>query len=168
MTWIKGKTNVIWDDCYKSFEYINQPLTNEELETWREQGYTHENFTGLMYDSRNPVPNWCYDVANDIGLKQTGFVFYKMKTNDIMPTHIDHFRRYCKVFNVERKDVWRAIVFLEDWKPGHYFEIERTAICNYKSGEYILWSCDAPHAASNIGIEDRYTLQITGIKSREF
>jgi len=160
--WFKGHVHPFWNDNFKDFEYVKQPLTEEELSNWRSQGYTHESFTGVMYNSSNIMPAWTDVIANNIGLKNTGFVFYKMKTGDIMPTHVDHFRRYCKVFNVERKDVWRAVVFLDDWKPGHYFEIENTAICNYKNGDYVIWSADAPHAASNIGIDDRYTLQITG------
>jgi hypothetical protein len=161
--WIKGKAIPIWDDSFKNFNFVKQPLTEEELHAWRSQGYTHESFTGTMYDSRNPMPEWCKLLSDHIGLKNCGYVIYRMKTGDIMPTHVDHFRRYCEVFQVEKKNVYRAIVFLEDWKPGHYFEIEGTAVCDYKKGDYVLWSNEVPHAAANIGIEDRYTLQITGV-----
>ena len=89
-------------------------------------------------------------------------IFYKMETLDIMPTHVDHYNTYCKVFNKERDEVRRAIVFLEDWKPGHYFEVDGRAFVNWKVGEYVLWEPDTPHAASNIGVDPRYTLQITG------
>ena len=162
--WFKGSVTPVWDNSYKDFSFIKQPLTNEEINLWRSQGYTHNTFTGEMYDSKNPMPTWCDTVAEEIGLENAGFVIYKMKTNNIMPTHVDHFRRYCEFFKVERKDVWRAIVFLEDWKPGHYFEINGECFANYSAGDYVIWSADVPHAASNIGIEDRYTLQITGTK----
>lgn len=163
--WTTGNVVPIWDNEYKNFNYVKQPLTDAELTKWRSEGYTHDSFSGMMYDSRNPMPNWCETIASKIGLTNCGFVFYKMTTDDIMPTHVDHFNRYCEVFSIDRKDVWRAIVFLEDWKPGHYFEIQNTAICNYNAGHYVLWSCDVPHAASNIGTQNRYTLQITGIRS---
>ena len=164
--WTSGKINICWGDEYRSFPYTKQPLTQNELRIWRDQGYNHESFTGMMYDSRNPMPEWCKQVAKDIELDNAGFVFYKMVTNDIMPTHVDHFRRYCEVFDIPRSKVLRAIVFLEDWRPGHYFEVDNHAFCNYKAGEYVLWSCDVAHAASNIGIDPRFTLQITGTKSR--
>lgn len=162
--WYRGHVSPAWDDSFKNFTYVRQPLTNEEELEWRAAGYTNEHFTGLMYDSTNPMPNWCDAIANEIGLVRCGFVFYKMPTGVVMPTHVDHFNRYCHVFNVEKKTVWRAIVFLEDWKPGHYFEIEGTPIVNYIKGDYVLWSNDSPHAASNIGLLDRYTLQITGVQ----
>tara|TARA_B100002019_G_scaffold169146_2_gene146255 strand:- start:11825 stop:12319 length:495 start_codon:yes stop_codon:yes gene_type:complete len=158
----KGFVPKIWDDEYKKFDYVRQPITGEEADTWRSQGYTHETTTGKMYDSRNPMPDWVNTIANLMNLRNPGFVFYRMDTLDIMPTHVDHFNTYCRVFNKDRKEVRRAIVFLEDWKPGHYFQIDNVGVVNYKAGEYVLWAPDVPHAASNIGVEPRYTLQITG------
>lgn len=152
----------MWDDEYKNFQYVRQPITGEEADAWRDQGYTHTTTTGKMYDSKNPMPEWVEKVASLLNLRNPGFVFYRMDTLDIMPVHVDHFNTYCKVFKKERQDVRRAIVFLEDWKPGHYFEVEQVGVVNYKAGEYVLWDADAPHAASNIGVEPRYTLQITG------
>ena len=160
--WYKGTVPKIWNDDFKNFDYTRQPITGKEADTWREQGYTHETTTGKMYDSRNVMPDWVSKVAEMINLHNTGFVIYRMDTLDIMPTHVDHFNTYCRVFKQQRKDVRRAIVFLEDWKPGHYFEVGGRAVTDYVAGEYVLWHPDVPHAASNIGIDPRYTLQITG------
>lgn len=160
--WYKGHVNPPWDDSYKNFNYIRQPLTQDEETAWRAAGYTNQYFTGLMYDSRNPMPAWCDLISAEIGLKNCGYVFYKMPTGIVMPTHSDHFNRYCEVFKTTKDQVWRAIVFLEDWKPGHYFEIDGEPVFKYSAGDYVLWHNDAAHAASNIGLEDRYTLQITG------
>jgi hypothetical protein len=160
--WFRGSVDPVWNSEYKLFNYVRQPLTNQEESEWRQAGYTNEHFTGLMYDSTNLMPDYCIKIAEQIGLKNCGFVFYKMTTGVVMPTHVDHFNRYCKVFNVEKNRVWRAIVFLENWSPGHYFEINNNAIVHYRSGEYVLWANETPHAASNIGLADRYTLQITG------
>jgi hypothetical protein len=158
----RGFLPILWDDEYKNFDYTRQPITGEEADIWRKQGYTHDTTTGKMYDSRNPMPEWVNKVASLLNLRNPGFVFYRMDTLDIMPVHTDHFNTYCRVFNKDRKEVRRAIVFLEEWKPGHYFEVEGNGVVNYKAGEYVLWTPDAPHAASNIGVEPRYTLQITG------
>jgi hypothetical protein len=54
------------------------------------------------------------------------------------------------------------LVLLEDWKPGHYFEVAGTPYVNWHSGDIVEWVYNVPHAAANIGLEDRYTLQITG------
>lgn len=160
--YIKGFVTPVWNSDFKELEYIRQPITDDSQEVWKKLGYTHDNTTGKMYDSKNPMPGWVNDVAKEINLKNCGFTIYRMDTLDVMPTHIDHYETYCRVFDKKRDEVRRAVVFLEDWKPGHYFEINGTAVVNYKAGEYVLWSPEVPHAASNIGVEPRYTLQITG------
>ena len=53
-----------------------------------------------------------------------------------------------------------------DGPQGHYFEIDNQAFTGWEKGDYVMWREDAPHAASNIGIEPRYTLQITGVHER--
>lgn len=167
MNWYKKDKLIdgtIQNDFY-SFEYIKQPIKEEEVQSWRSVGYYHKSFSGSMYGAKNLMPDWVNKAANQIGLKNCGFVFYKMEQLDIMPPHIDHFDTYCKVFNIDRNDVFRAIVFLEDWKPGHYFEYDNIGLVNWKKGEYVIYSTNTLHAASNIGIKPRYTLQITGIKN---
>ena len=147
---------------YLEFEYFKQPLKEWELKLWKDQGYYHPSFSGEMYNSTNPIPIWTNSIAEQIGLTNCGFVFYRMNTLDIMPPHLDHFETYSRVFNVDVEKAHRAIVFLEDWKPGHYFEYNHKGFVNWNAGDFVLYSSDVLHAASNIGTESRYTLQITG------
>lgn len=157
-----GSVPATWDDAYTLFEYVRQPIKPEEVEKWREMGYMHDTFSGVMYGGKNPMPDWVYTVAEGMGLENPGFVFYKMTTMEVMPPHEDHFETYCRIFNVDREDVYRGLVMLEDWKPGHYLEMDKKGYVNWKAGDYFIWSADIEHAASNIGSEPRYTLQITG------
>lgn len=160
--WIQGHISPIWDTSYKNFAYIRKPAPLDEIENWRKLGYNHTSFTGEMWNNVSLIPDWCYKISNKFQLTNPGFVFYKMKTNDIMPVHSDHYETYCGVFKVNKTKIWRLLILLEDWKSGHYLEIDNKAIVNWKAGDYLFWNNDVLHAASNIGIEDRYTLQITG------
>ena len=163
-TWSVGHIDPFWKDDYKSFNYVRQPITTEETNRWISQGYDHvKNFTGQMYDNRNVIPNWTEKFNNIFRLNNMTFSFYKMQTLDIMPEHTDAFRRYREINECEYEDVRRVLIMLEDWKPGHYLEIDGKGIVNWRAGDYYIWRGDVPHAASNIGIEDRFTLQITGI-----
>lgn len=158
-----GHIDRFWDDSFKTFNYTRQPLTGEEKQLWIFQGYDYvKNFTGMMYDNKNPMPKWISNFENLFGLKNQTYTFYKMSTLDIMPNHVDHFRTYIKIFNAVPENVCRVLVMLEDWKSGHYLEVDGKAIVNWSEGDYVFWNHDCDHAASNIGIEDRYTLQITG------
>lgn len=159
-----GHLGEMWQDDYKYLPYVRQPVTSYEVETWKSMGYDYvKNFTGLMYDNRNIMPKWIQVIENAFGLYNQTYTFYKMETLDIMPVHVDHFRTYMKLFNVNYDQVYRVLLMLEDWKPGHYLEIDGVAYTNWKSGDWFKWKSDVPHAAANIGIEPRYTLQITGI-----
>ena len=60
--------------------------------------------------------------------------------------------------------IYRALVLLEDWKSGHYLEVTEQPVVGWAAGTVVEWTYDAPHMAANIGLEDRYTLQITGHK----
>lgn len=158
-----GTIPVSWGDSFKNLEYTKQPVTQSEIDEWHSKGYYHDNFTGSMYDSRNTMPAWVEAISEFFPqLINKTHTIYRMDTLEIMPTHVDHFRRYCEIFNIDRTKVRRALIFLEDWKPGHYFEVAGKGFVNWKAGDFCMWEPDVDHAASNIGIEPRYTLQITG------
>lgn len=151
-----------WTEDF-NFQWVRQPLKDSEISLWDSLGYKVKNYSGMLYDNKNPMPDWIYKIGDNFpGLKNKSYTIYKMETCDIMPTHVDHFETYCRIFSVDRSLVMRVLVFLQDWKPGHYFEIAGVGVTNWKKGDWFQWSCDEPHAASNIGIDPRYTLQITG------
>jgi hypothetical protein len=163
--WKRGHLGRFWDfDGFKNFDYVRQPITKEEVAEWESKGYDHvKSFTGQMYDNRNPMPDWIHNFKSIFHTyKNLTFTFYKMSTLEIMPEHSDHYRTYTNLFNADHKKVHRILVMLEDWKPGHYLEIDGTGVTNWIAGDYFIWKTDCKHAAANIGIEDRYTLQITG------
>lgn len=162
--WSRGHVSRFWNpEDYKKFNYVKQPLMDSEIDKWREQGYDYvKSFSGSMYDNRNPMPDWVNRFDKIFDLKNMTYNFYKMSQLEIMPEHVDHFQTYMRLYGVEYKNVRRILVMLDDWKPGHYLEIDGVGVVNWIAGDYFIWDSDVRHAASNIGIEDRYTLQITG------
>jgi hypothetical protein len=163
--WYKGHFGKFWDDSYKNFNYTRQPITDEEVADWVSKGYDQvKSYTGSMYDNRNPMPEWVNNLKGLLDFKNLTFTFYKMETLEIMPEHVDHFRTYLRLNNAEYKNAVRILLMLEDWKPGHYLEIDGVGIVNWTAGDYYVWDSDVPHAASNIGVDPRYTLQITAEK----
>jgi hypothetical protein len=81
-----------------------------------------------------------------------------------LPTHGDLYTKYINLFDLQGQEhrIRRAIVFLEDWASGHYFEAMGTPHTNWSAGQVMEWTYDTPHMAANIGTTPRYTLQITG------
>lgn len=162
--WIRGHVSRFWaKEDYTKFDYVRQPLKDSEIEKWRSQGYDYvKSFSGCMYDSRNPMPEWVNRFDKIFNLKDMTYNFYKMSQLEIMPDHVDHFETYMKLFDASYENVTRILVMLDDWKPGHYLEIDGIGVVNWVAGDYFMWESDVRHAAANIGVEDRYTLQITG------
>lgn len=162
-----GHVDRFWDDEHTKLSYVRQPVTIEEVQEWERLGYSQQHvrsFTGVMYDNRNPMPAWIDNLADKFGLVSQTYTFYKMETLEIMPIHGDHFRTYCRLNNTTPDNVYRAVMMLEDWKPGHYFEMNGVGYINWKAGDWYMWKGNTMHSAANIGIEPRYTLQITGMK----
>ena len=156
-----------WDDEFKSLNYVNEEFNDpERLALWTELGYPNR-FTGDMCDWRSPQPSWnqrFIDIFASKGWKDIGTSYYRMTTGTVLPTHGDLYKRYVDVFNLRGREntIRRAIVFLEDWRPGHYSEYMDTPLVDWRAGDTLEWVYDTPHLAANIGIEPRYTLQITG------
>lgn len=158
---------VFWDDEFKHLTYIKEDFNDpESVDKWLRLGYS-DKFTGEMCDMRNNQPTWNHKfikIYQDMGWQNIGTSYYRMSTGTILPTHSDLYSKYIKIHNLQGKEhrIHRAIVFLENWKPGHYSEVSNIGMVNWSTGTTIEWVYDTPHAAANIGIEDRYTLQITG------
>lgn len=161
----RGKidSNIIKE--YKNLTYINKPFNDKDtIQRWKSLGHNYQNYTGLMRDQSQKLPEWCYEVAKQLALQNSGITLYCMMPGIIMPEHSDTFIKYREIMKLKSTDdVGRAVVFLEDWKSGHYFEINETPIVNWRKGDYILWKNDTPHMAANLGKENRYTMQVTGI-----
>ena len=156
-----------WDNEYKQLDYIQETFNDaDQVQIWTQQGYPNQ-FTGDMCDMRSPQPSWnqrFIDIFSEQGWQDIGTSYYRMNTGTVLPTHKDLYLKYIELFDLQGREhtIHRAIIFLEDWQPGHYAEyMERTHV-NWKAGSTIEWVYDTPHMAANLGLTPRYTLQITG------
>jgi hypothetical protein len=163
----KYKIPVFWDDEFHRLDYQREPFNDSEnVERWTSLGYANK-FTGYMCDMRRAQPSWnerFLTIYSEMGWKDIGTSYYRMDTGTVLPTHGDLYKRYIELHNLQGLGhrIRRAVVFLEEWKPGHYSEINGIGMVNWEAGTVLEWDYDTPHAAANIGIEPRYTLQITG------
>jgi hypothetical protein len=156
-----------WDDEFKSLEYVNEPFNDPgSVEKWRELGFQGK-ICGDMADMRGRQPSWNHrfiEIYQALGWLDIGTSYYRMTTDTVMPQHRDLYKAYIQRFQLQGQErtIRRALVFLEDWKQGHYFDCGEQAVVNWKAGDVVEWTYDTPHSAANIGVADRYTLQITG------
>jgi hypothetical protein len=162
----EGHIDPWWTTEHRSLAYHREPFNNsEDVDRWREMGYTHKHFTGEMYDMKNPEPHWMQldKFKQYFNFEHLSWSFYRMCTGDILPEHVDTFARFKKIHDTSAGVIVRALVFMEDWRPGHYVDLNSKAYTNWRSGDWVLWTETAPHTAANIGTAPRYTLQLTGL-----
>ena len=156
-----------WDDEYQRLNYTNELFNDaDQLQDWQRLGYSCK-FTGDMCDMRDPQPVWnqrFVDIFAGQGWQDIGTSYYRMNTGTVLPTHQDLYKKYIQLFELQGREhtIHRAIVFLEDWQPGHYAEYDDRAFVNWRAGAVVEWIWDTPHMATNLGPTPRYTLQITG------
>lgn len=169
--WGSGHIEPFWGNEYKHLNYTKEAFNNsEDMQRWRNEGYTHSDdlFTGYMCDMRQPQPSWNslliewfekYFSVTDVGTS-----YYRMTTGTILPLHSDTYAKYRELFGCETKDIVRALIMPEAWASGHYLEIDNTLIHTWNPGNFYWWEGDTPHMAANIGVVDRYSIQLTGHK----
>lgn len=164
--WKQGHINLPWDSEHRELHYEREQYNDDDdTNRWREIGFTQEHFTGEMYDMRNPEPSWMQveKLKETFPFEHLSWSFYKMTPGVILPKHVDRFVRFKKIHDCSEKTVVRALIMLEDWKHGHYLDMDDNAIVHWKAGDYFIWTANVPHTAANIGFSDRYTLQLTGL-----
>ena len=153
----------------ETLPYFTELLTDADTNQWT--GLHNLNFsTGSQADYRVTQPDWTPDVLallekQNIKLHNVATSFYKLLPGELLPYHIDKYIRYCNYYKVDQSQVYRIIVFLQDWQPGFIFEIENNPVVMYPSGSFVMWHNAVSHMAGNLGSIPRYTLQITGTKA---
>jgi hypothetical protein len=164
---IKYNLEVFWDDEFKSLNYIQEPFNDPvSVNRWITQGYSGK-IVGAMCDMQQSQPSWNQKFIDHFeaqGWQDIGTSYYRMPTGTTLPVHSDLYKKYIEIFNLQGQEqtIRRALIMLEDWKSGHYLEVQGVPYTGWSAGQVIEWNYDTPHMAANIGLEDRYTLQITG------
>lgn len=168
--WTRQHIAPWWGTQHRALPYVNEPFNDPtSLDAWRNLGYTQTRFTGDMYDMRNPEPSWMNEFRYHFQWKYFSWSVYRMGPGSSLPQHHDTYERFIKIHSIKYPTkICRAVVFLEDWAPGHYFDINQTPIVNWQAGDTVTWRWDTPHTAANVGLTPRYTLQITGIPNDNF
>jgi hypothetical protein len=164
-----GHVTPWWDDDhYKTLDYKYFPIRNQQdLVDWGEAGFGRLDLNGAVYNMKRELPDYANGFFELFDWDHQGLTFYRLKPWEGLPTHQDAYTSYREMFNITDPSLlWRCVVFMEDWKSGHYFDIDDQAFMNWRKGDYVVWNYDVPHYAANFGTENRYTLQITGTQKR--
>ena len=159
---IKGNVEVTWTEE----DYINLPWFTNDI---------HEEKFNATVDTST------YDVGVDMCFENLPEIFHAVKEQfdfldkiviainrlqpgKILPFHTDKFTSYKQRNNIsDNQPIERVILFLHDQKAGHQLWIT-DEVCIGDAGSYFGWEQNTVHMAANLGSEDRFIMQVTGIK----
>tara|TARA_B110000285_G_C15032613_1_gene567566 strand:+ start:560 stop:1018 length:459 start_codon:yes stop_codon:yes gene_type:complete len=132
-----------------------------------QQGYPHDKVFNdsntNLYQCFNQTPQSIIDFAEEKFSKYT-LTMIKQPPGQFIPIHKDKYYMFQKKHKLENnKDIVRYCIFLEDWKPGHYFEINEKPVVGWSAGDIEVLRPGIYHRSVNAGTELKYTAQITGL-----
>ena len=163
--WGQAAFTDVWQDRHRDLAYIHEPFNDPVTQRiWQDRGFENQRFTGDLYDMRSAEPDWISYFREWLPMRHFSWSIYRMTPGTVLPEHADTYQRFRAIYGVQDHEIIRRyVIFLEDWQSGHYLEIDDVPIVNWCRGSAIFWHGDTPHVAANIGRENRYTLQITGV-----
>lgn len=145
---------------FKALEYSTK-YNIDDCTHGAEFGYTRENtrFSSCYpEDEFQTLADSFFDGDNDL------FCVKQDPGQHFVP-HADEFKRLRKKHGVDPDDCIRIMIFLQDWKSGHYFEIAEQPIVQWRAGDVCLIRQGHQHLSMNGGTVPKYTCQITGLRS---
>lgn len=123
------------------------------------------------YQAHNTLHYQVFDVSipyikkfAEKSFKKYAISFIKQLPGMSIPLHKDYYYFFKSKHGLTQNEkVFRVNIFLDDWKPGHYFEAGGKPYVNWKRGEFVVLDNNVLHRSGNIGDVPKYTAQVTGV-----
>ena len=151
--------NIKFETLSDNVSLGNSSEYDEQNIRYMKAGYTDKN---TQYYQAFELPDEYHTFAKTI-FSDYSLSVIKQMPGQTIPEHFDTFYKFCEKNNCDKEDVCRLNFFLEDWKPGHYFEILYEPYTRWKKMNFKIIRYGNPHLSGNMGMEPKYTMQITGL-----
>lgn len=168
MTQVTSFTFTRLIDAVQSGSQSEDENYRQRAEQFQTLGRYNSHNTSYFQQFGEDLPTIASAVAKLSGLLEPTVSAIRQPPGNIIPWHQDLYYQLKKRLGAERfqnTSIWRYLVFLEDHKPGHLFQVENTPFVQWKAGDVVTFRPNAHHLSANAGIEDKFTMQITGLDS---
>lgn len=124
------------------------------------QYYTAEN-SSIWQMFHEESPQWVHSLATKVpqDFEHSVVSVIRVDPGQTIPLHVD--KHYWVQETYGRGKTHRYLIMLEDWKSGHYFELDEEPVVGWQAGDWIRFEQPQWHLGSNAGIEPWYTVQVT-------
>jgi hypothetical protein len=132
-------------------KYVQYGYTEHNTKIWK----TTETDPKLTFD-------WEQDILNQLPLDLGIATVTRQDPGQILPWHEDRFFMLRRLNPDDPRPIWRFLMFLEDWKMGHILQVNNSILTHWKQGDVYVWQPGTPHVSANVGLETKWTCNITG------
>lgn len=134
---------------------------------YQEQGYTEHNTK--IWKSTNQKNylkfDWQDSMLSQLPLDHAIVTLTRQDPGQILPWHYDRHFMLRRLYPDDSRIIVRILVFMEEWKTGHVLQIQDEMLYNWKRGQAVIWHPTTYHVAANIGLEKKWTCNVTGFLS---
>lgn len=104
-----------------------------------------------------------YDnIGDQLGIEVITVSTICQPPGNIVPLHRDTFYQINQRYSNRTEIKVRANIYLEDWKLGHFIQYLDKVSTHWQAGQGFLWDSTILHLSANAGMENKYTMQISG------
>ena len=143
-------------------EFVDDYTYDWVCHTSPDRSESYNDHNTIHYQIFDRVPEYIFNTANQHFDKFSTSII-KQNPGMFIPEHTDTYFKFKNEYNINNHII-RWCVFLQDWQPGHYFDVIGLPIVEWKKGDYVELKEGVPHRSSNSGKVPKYTAQITGVK----
>jgi len=122
-------------------------------------GYENTLIHQLWWDNTNLD----YDnIGRQLGMEVITVSSILQPPGCIVPLHRDTFFQINKRYPGRTDLKVRANIHLESWKLGHFIQYNDVVHTHWSVGDALIWDSEILHLSANAGMENKYTLQVSG------
>lgn len=127
-------------------------------------GYTQHNTRSWKTTNFNPKISfkWEAEVIGQLPLDHAIVAVHRQDVGQVLPWHRDRFFMLRRLYPDDTREIWRFLVFLEDWKLGHLLQVGDSMLHHWQRGDVVVWRPGTMHLAANVGLEKKWTCNVTG------
>jgi hypothetical protein len=174
-----GNVNLPWDQVEKDLKFyageqtMNWSIINNNTyqddasklqNEYTKYGYSEHNTRSWKTTNFEPKITlaWEYLIRQALPLDNAVVAIHRQDPGQVLPWHLDRFFMLKRLYPDDKRPIYRFLMFMEDWKIGHIVEVENTILPNWKKGDVIVWHPGTLHLSANVGLEKKWTCNITG------
>lgn len=102
------------------------------------------------------------EIGRQLGMDVVSISSIRQHPGCVIPWHRDTFYQISKRWPDRNELKVRANIYLQDWRMGHIIQYNDTIDTHWSAGDGWLWDSSILHLGANVGMQDKFTLQISG------